>query len=113
MTSDELRRLLAKNPSLSVGDSRPVAKLESNLGYAPLGAEKIQGRAGGKFLIRVESVRSRLLDQDNLCEKYHVDLCRYAGVVPYDSPEQTKITVSQRKAEKGESEKVIVEVFEI
>jgi hypothetical protein len=45
-----------------------------------------------------------LLDQDNLCEKYHVDLCRYAGVIPDDSPEQVIIEVNQRKTVKGEAE---------
>lgn len=71
-------------------------------------AEKADPR---RFLVRVTSVRRILLDEDNLCEKYLVDCCRYSGLLPGDRPGQTKIEVSQRKAEKGETERSIVEIF--
>ncbi len=92
---------------------RPVAKLESNPGDAPLGQKEIQGRTIQKFLVRITSCRRRLLDEDNLCEKYHVDLCRYAGVMPDDAPGEVKIEVCQKKTEKEETEKTIIEVYEL
>jgi len=46
-----------------------------------------------------------------LCEKYHVDLCRYAGIISGDEASKTKIETIQRKAEKGEEEQVIIDIF--
>lgn len=66
-----------------------------------------------RFLVRVTSIRSRLIDEDNLCEKYVVDCCRYAGLLPGDGPGQTRIEVSQRKAGKEESECTVVEIFDL
>ena len=88
-----------------------VAKLESDSCHAPLEAEEIQGQHSGRVLVRVTSRRKRLLDEDNLCEKYHVDLCRYAGVLSDDAPERTKIEVGQTKCRKGEQEEITIEVF--
>ena len=92
---------------------RKVAKLESDFGDAALDAEKVQGRFGQKFLVRVTSIRKRLLDEDNLCEKYHVDLCRYAGIIPCDEADKVKIEVCQKKAGKADEEKTVIEVFEL
>jgi len=111
MNESDLKSILARNPHLSVGDSRQAPKLEPDSSHAPLGQKKVQRPACERVLIRVESVRKRLIDEDNLCEKYHVDLCRYAGIVADDAPEQTEIQVCQRKAAKGENERVVVEVF--
>ncbi len=94
-------------------DSGQAAKLECDSGNGALVAQEVQGRAGVRFLVRIESVRSRLLDEDNLCEKYHVDLLRYSGVIPDDAPGKTKIEVSQRKAIKDEDEHIVIEVSEI
>ena len=91
--------------------ANPPAKLESNLGDATLGKVQVQTGTGQSFLVRVSSHRKRLLDIDNLCEKYVVDLCRHCGALPSDSPEQTQIEVRQIKVGKGEPEKVVVEVF--
>lgn len=66
-----------------------------------------------RFLVRITSVRGRLIDEDNLCEKYVVDCCRYAGLLPGDGPGQTKIETAQRKVGEGEEEHTVVEVFEI
>jgi hypothetical protein len=66
-----------------------------------------------RFLVRVTSVRKCLIDEDNLCEKYVVDCCRYAGLLPGDGPGTTKIDTAQRKAGKGEAERTIVEIYEV
>jgi hypothetical protein len=97
--------------NLSAGDTGAVAVMESSIGNAPLGAKEIQRPVGERFLVRVTSIRRRLLDEDNLCEKYHVDLCRYSGVLPDDAPGKVQIKVCQQKAAKGEAERVEIEIF--
>jgi len=76
----------------------------------PSKAKKADSRC---FLVRVTSIRRILLDEDNLCEKYVVDCCRYAGLLPSDRPGQTKIEIRQRKAAKGEEEATVIEIFEL
>ena len=96
--------LLSRNTS-------QTAIVERDSRDAPLGKKKVRGSVSQRILVRVTSVRARLLDEDNLCEKYHVDLCRYAGVISGDEAGKTKIETTQRKAQKGEEEKVIIEAF--
>lgn len=87
------------------------AKLERSAGHGALGEGQAQEGDSGRFLVRVTSVRRRLIDEDNLCEKYVVDCCRYSGLLPNDGPGTTKIEVGQRKAGKEEAEHTIVEIF--
>ena len=62
----------------------------------------------GRFLVRVTSFRRRLLDEDNLCEKYVVDCCRYAGLLPADDAGAAKIEVSQVQVRRKEEERTEV-----
>lgn len=89
---------------------RQVAIVESNAGGELAAEAQIQKAGTGRFLVRVISVRTRLLDDDNLAEKFLVDECRYAGLIPDDAPEFCKIEVSQRKCQENEPEHVIVEI---
>jgi hypothetical protein len=93
-------------------NSKQIAIVERDSRNASLGKKKVQGSNSPRVLVRVTSVRKRLIDEDNLCEKYHVDLCRYAGIISGDEASKTKIETTQRKAEKGEEEKVIIEVYQ-
>jgi hypothetical protein len=88
------------------------AKLERDTGDGALESLPVQKATGRRFFIRVTAFRERLLDEDNLCEKYHVDLCRYAGVLPGDGSSQTKIEVCQQKTEPGAAEEVLIEIFQ-
>jgi hypothetical protein len=99
--------------NLDYEDPRQTTFLESYPSFRTMG--KVQAKKGTsrKFLVRVTSIRKRLLDIDNLCEKYHVDLCRYAGIISSDAPGTTEIEVCQRKTQKGEEEFVEIEVFSI
>ena len=87
-----------------------AAKLERNLGNGPLAKGEAEKGNPERVLVRVTSVRKRLIDEDNLAEKYHVDCCRYAGLIHGDEPSKTKIEVCQRKAEKDEAEHTIIEI---
>jgi len=78
-----------------------------------LGAGEAQGGHTGKFLVRVTSFRVRLLDEDNLCEKYHVDCCRYAGIIPGDDPGKAKIETGQVKVRSKSEERVLIEVVKL
>ena len=92
----------------------PVAKLEQDSVDGAVGAVRVQATTGKRFLVRVKATRTRLLDEDNLCEKFHVDLLRYASGGAFgDSPATTKIEVSQQKAQAGEPEEVLIEVYEV
>ncbi|MGV1047691.1 MAG: hypothetical protein ACOYD4_04080 [Solirubrobacterales bacterium] len=93
--------------------SQQGAQLECNLGDDALRPAKDKKRDSRRFLVRVISVRKRLIDEDNLCEKYHVDCLRYAGLLPGDDPTQTRIETFQRKPEEGEDEGTILMIFEV
>lgn len=93
-------------------NTNQTAIVERDSRDAPLGKKKVQGSTSQRILVRVTSVRKRLIDEDNLCEKYHVDLCRYAGIISGDEASKTKIETIQRKAEKNEEEQVIIEVYQ-
>jgi hypothetical protein len=95
------------NPTDRAGEA---AKLERNSGNGSLAKSEAEKGNPERVLVRVTSVRKRLIDEDNLAEKYHVDCCRYAGLIHADSPDQTKIEVCQRKAEKDEAEHTIIEI---
>ena len=103
------------NPELDSYDNQTdrvgeAAKLERNSRNGPLAKSEAEKGNPERVLVRVTSVRKRLIDEDNLAEKYHVDCCRYAGLIHGDSPDQTKIEVCQRKAEKDEAEHTIIEI---
>ena len=93
------------------GDTRPATELERHSGDGAVGAVRVQKAIAGRVRVVVTSYRTRLLDEDNLCEKYVVDCCRYAGVLAADSPGQTKIEVRQEKVGKGEPEFTRVQIF--
>jgi len=78
----------------------------------PLAADEVQEGTGGRVLVRFTSVRKRLLDEDNLCAKFHCDLLRYAGLISGDEPGKTSIKTTQRKAGKGEAEHTAIEIID-
>lgn len=94
-------------------DAARGAELERAAGNEPLAKGKKKKADRRRFLVRITSVRDRLLDEDNCCSKFCTDLCRYAGILPSDAPGTAKIETLQRKPQKGEAQHTIVEVFEI
>lgn len=88
-------------------------QLEQRDATGALRKERAKREDSKRFLVRVTSVRSRLIDEDNLCEKYVVDCCRYSGLLPGDGPGQTKIEAKQRQAGKGEEEHTVIEIYEL
>ena len=93
------------------GNDAPLRpELERHDEYAAMGKGRAEKTDRKRFLIRVTSVRCRLLDEDNLCVKLVVDCCRYAGLIPGDSAGEAKIEAVQRKIAKGETPHTIVEI---
>ena len=116
MTINEITRRFPKASAafiaanLDAQGADQAAELERDTGNAPLETEEVQGPDRRRILVRVTSIRKRLLDEDNMCEKYLVDLCRYAGIIPTDAPGQVSIETSQRKAKPDEAEGTVIEV---
>ena len=79
----------------------------------PMGPAEGEAVYTGRVSIRVNSVRSRLIDPDNLCPKYFIDALRYAGIIADDTAEKVEYTISQRKKAKLEEEHTTIEIIPI
>lgn len=66
----------------------------------------------GLYIVRVTSHRVRPLDDDNLCEKFHVDALRYAGILSGDSPDKARIVTTEKKVKKKSQEKTLIEIWQ-
>lgn len=108
--SEHFIRLNARIPARSSG---APAKSQRSSGGHPLAAHQDQKARAGTLLVRVIDIRKRMLDDDNAMEKYLVDSLRYAGFIPNDKPPAVRIQTLQRKADKGEAERTIIEVWKI
>lgn len=71
---------------------------------------KTQKGDSRRFFVRVTSYRVRLLDEDNLCEKYGVDCLRYSGILPGDSAAEARIVTSQEKVSRKDEERTTFEI---
>lgn len=92
--------------------SRKTAKLERPSGNGTLGTNQGQEAGSGRLHIRFESVRKRLLDPDNIAEKWLLDALRFSGVLQGDEPDKITLETTQRKCEKGEEEHTLIQIFE-
>ena len=84
------------------GDTNPNSKpsgavVECGPGDGSLATPKAKAGDTAKYLVRIKSYRVRLLDEDNLCGKWHCDSLRYAGLLPSDTPDKAHITICQEK----------------
>jgi hypothetical protein len=108
--TEAMRRCMHREPTLkpnanhNTNDTGKTPISQRTASNAALVEAQVQGRTGDRILVCIESIRKRLLDEDNLVSKYHTDLCRYAGLIPSDAPGICKIETTQRKAEKNEAE---------
>jgi hypothetical protein len=115
-TNEQYQALLRKpviarrNPA---GGASPSPVPERPAGDVPLATAQAEGCDTAKYAVRVTSYRTRLLDEDNMVEKYHVDSCRYAGLIPGDSPDQATIKVSQVKVKTKDQCRTEIEIERI
>jgi hypothetical protein len=89
------------------------AVMESRPRPKQVGPRKIKEVDPRKFHVVVTNYRRRLLDEDNLCEKYVVDCVRYARIIPGDAPQTTHIEVRQCKVDSESDERVEVDISEL
>jgi hypothetical protein len=106
------RSVLALNASDCPRGLAPSPVVERDPSDGTLAASKVKTADTGRFLVRVTSYRRRLLDEDNLSEKYFCDCCRYAGLIPDDAPDKTKIEVTQERVKTKAEERTVVEIIE-
>lgn len=91
-------------------DPSPCPKPQQAVRHEPLGPEARKESHPGRVSVRVTSYRRRLLDPDNLCPKYFVDACRYAGFIRDDTAAEIEFTVGQVKVKAKGDEKTTIEI---
>lgn len=64
-----------------------------------------------RYKVVVHNYRRRLLDEDNLCPKFHIDALRYSGLLPTDAPGSCKISVGQSKVATRDEERVEIQIW--
>jgi len=109
--TDAMRRCMHRETTLrkpnanhNPNDTRTPAKLEQDTWHGSLAKKPIETHTTSRVHIRFESVRKRLLDPDNICEKWTLDCLRYIGVIRGDEPDKITLETTQRRASKGEEE---------
>lgn len=90
---------------------RKTSELEPRSLARTLATPQIQERSINRVIVRITSVRRRLIDEDNICEKFIIDGLRYAGLLLSDAPDKTHIQTSQRKCKKEEFEHTEIEII--
>ena len=60
--------------------------------------------------VSIEVRRRRLLDPDNICNKFITDLLRYSGILRDDSSKFIEFSQRQTKVKRREEEETIVEL---
>ena len=91
-------------------DRPPSAKPKQVARHEPLVKEATE-RPDTRRRVTVSSYRVRLLDQDNVCVKYHVDGLRYAGVIRDDTTNDIELFVRQYKVKTRQEERTEIEVI--
>jgi hypothetical protein len=75
----------------------------------PLGQDTGKEKGPERIVLRVTSLRSRLIDPDNLCAKYLVDAARYLRLIKDDSAAHIEFQIVQQKVPKAD-QKTILEI---
>jgi hypothetical protein len=101
----------ATSPSPSSGPRNTES--QQTLFHEPLEKDEGKERYTGRLLVRIESIRKRLLDKDNLYGggKFFCDFLRYCGAIPDDTEKDIDLIVTQKKVQKGQKEVTIIEVW--
>jgi hypothetical protein len=115
MTEAELRAIRLRNPQITYDDhtqnTRTDAELERNLSGSPLGKNQDESGTTTRVHIRFVSVRKRLIDPDNLAEKWLLDCLRNCRAIDGDEPEKITLETTQRKVTKGEAEHTRIDIY--
>ena len=119
MTAAKLREIFPNATERFIADNaddlrpaRPAPRPVVERPARPRPLETPQAQTGDtkKFFVRVTSFRRRLIDPDNLSEKYFVDCCRFACLIPDDSADQIRIETTQQKVRTKAQEHTLIEI---
>ena len=88
------------------------AKPEQSARPEPLGTDQGEGPRKGRTIVRIISLRTSLLDEDNLAggSKYLTDALRYAGLLKSDDPLSTSLGWRQEKVPHKDQEETIIQI---
>lgn len=101
----------ALSASVPAHGSGQGAVLKRPVRHDPLAKVKTEKGNPSLVLVRVTSYRRRLLDEDNLIPKWHIDFLRQAGVLADDSPAHCHIETRQVKVNSKDKEHTVLEVL--
>lgn len=78
----------------------------------PLGTDQGKGPRENRVVVRIVSLRTSLLDEDNLAGgcKYITDALRYAGLLKSDDPLSTALRWEQEKVPHKDQEETIIQI---
>ena len=103
----KIRSEQAANKASSIRAASP--KPEPIVRHEPLVEKNAKG-SDPRRRVTITSYRVRLLDQDNLCIKYHIDGLRYEGVIKDDTTQHIVITMRQVQVKTRVEERTEIEV---
>ena len=111
MTKKQYETITKRRPTAAMVAWKQSAIAQQPACHEPLATAQAETGDTSRCLVRVTSYRTRLLDEDNLVAKYHVDALRYAGVLASDAPQHTHIECRQVKVHRGQPEGTLIEVI--
>ena len=111
MTKEQYETFTQRRAAAALAARQQSAIAQQPASHEPLATAQAETGDTSRCLVRVTSYRTRLLDEDNLVAKYHVDALRYAGVLASDAPQHTHIECRQVKVHKGQPEGTLIEVI--
>jgi hypothetical protein len=111
-TVGNVRRMPAAGEKLSHENSNPpqVPIPKRSAGYGTLAAPKAKARNPKRIPVRITNFSRRLYDPDNVMGKWHLDCCRYAGILKDDREQDIILTVTQEKVATKEEERTEIEI---
>lgn len=112
-TLNELNEWKRRNASLQVVGAGKASELERHSINGALGSSKGKETSSERVLVRFVSVRKRLLDPDNISEKWMLDCLRFVRIIQGDEPDKIELQTTQRKCAKGEAEHTEISVFRL
>lgn len=97
-------------PSHENRNKSPCAEPESSIFHEPLATNEGEKGHPSRVSLIVVSYRRRLIDTDNLCAKFFVDACRYAGFIKDDRAEDIEFSIRQEKVASKELERTEITI---
>lgn len=99
--------IIKRNPDFGSAVSNPLTEPAVRPADLSNAGKKENPR---RCAVRIISCRRYLLDPDNLCPKFFIDALRYENVIPGDSAKHIVYSIEQRKVERREEERTIIEI---